>query len=116
MQQLCCWKRVDRSGERGSRRHWWADNAPSLMMMLMIIMILTLMMLTFVTIMMGREALEGMYWWADKTDDFNEMTIVTIVTTVMTTKVTRNLATSFRSEWVEWRRAEPAAFKWSQSH
>ena len=67
MQQLCCWKRVDRSGERGSRRHWWADNAPSLMMMLMIIMILTLMMLTFVTIMMGREALEGMYWWADKT-------------------------------------------------
>ena len=49
-------------------------------------------------------------------DDFNEMTIVTIVTTVMTTKVTRNLATSFRSEWVEWRRADPAAFKWSQSH
>ena len=34
-------------------------------------------------------------------DDFNEMTVVTIVTTVMTTKVTRNLATSFRSEWVE---------------
>ena len=30
-------------------------------------MILTLMMVTFVTIMMGREALEGMYWWADKT-------------------------------------------------
>ena len=30
---------MERSGERGSRRHWWADKTPSLMMMLLMTII-----------------------------------------------------------------------------
>ena len=51
------------------------------MMLLMIIIILMLMMLTFVTIMMGREALEGMYWWADKTPSLMTM-IMSLMTSI----------------------------------